>query len=588
MPYTTIIRGGLVVDGTGSPARRADVGITDGRIAAIGDLSGAQAERVFDAEGALVTPGFVDLHTHYDGQISWDPDLMPSSIHGVTTVVLGSCGVGFAPCRAEHRDALIALMEGVEDIPGSALAEGIDWRWESFAEYMDALAAKPHTLDFALQVPHDCLRVYAMGERGLHGAPATDDDIAAMRTELRAALEAGAIGFSTGRSDNHRARSGAPTPASEADARELAGLGAAFRGLKHGVVQAVSDFDMAQGPDRFDAEYDLIEAMADAAGPEHPFSISLSQRDQEPEQWRRIIARAERATARGRDTRLQVAPRGIGVMLGLEATFHPFMGFPSYKAISHLPLAERVAAMRDPAFRTRLLSEKSDKVAGDGSSLPPLADFLLSMIDRVAFRFFRLGERPNYEPGMGDSIGAQAQRQGIPVLAAILDALLENDGRELLYFPVYNYAGFNLEVVREMLTHPLALPGLSDGGAHVGTICDASFSTFLLTHWARDRATGRLPVERIVQFLSHDTAAFLGLHDRGRLEVGLRADLNVIDHTALSLSRPRLVRDLPAGGQRLLQDAAGYRATFVAGEAITEHGRLTGARPGHLVRGGRG
>jgi N-acyl-D-aspartate/D-glutamate deacylase len=587
MPYTTIIRGGLVVDGTGTPARRADVGITDGRITDIGDLSGAQAARTIDAEGALVTPGFVDLHTHYDGQISWDPDLMPSSIHGVTTVVMGSCGVGFAPCRAEHRDALVALMEGVEDIPGSALAEGIDWQWESFAQYMDALDAKPHTLDFALQVPHDCLRVYAMGERGLHGAPATDDDIAAMRAELRAALEAGAMGFSTGRSDNHRNRSGAPTPASEADARELTGLGAAFRGLNHGVVQAVSDFDLAQGPDRFDAEYDLIEAMADAAGPEHPFSISLSQRDQEPNQWRRIIARAEKATARGRATRLQVAPRGIGVMLGLEATFHPFMGFPSYKAIAHLPLAERVAAMRDPAFRARLITEKSDKVAGDGSSLPPLADFLLSMIDRVAFRFFRLGERPNYEPGMADSVGAQAQRQGIPVLAAILDALLENDGHELLYFPVYNYAGFDLEAVREMLTHPLALPGLSDGGAHVGTICDASFSTFLLTHWARDRAKGRLPVERVVRFLSHDTAAFLGLRDRGVLAPGLRADVNIIDHTALSLSRPRLVRDLPAGGQRLLQDAAGYRATLVAGEVITENGRLTGARPGRLVRAGR-
>jgi N-acyl-D-aspartate/D-glutamate deacylase len=263
------------------------------------------------------------------------------------------------------------------------------------------------------------------------------------------------------------------------------------------------------------------------------------------------------------------------------------MGFPSYKAIAHLPLAERVAAMRDPAFRARLITEKSDKVAGDGSSLPPLADFLLSMIDRVAFRFFRLGERPNYEPGMADSVGAQAQRQGIPVLAAILDALLENDGHELLYFPVYNYAGFDLEAVREMLTHPLALPGLSDGGAHVGTICDASFSTFLLTHWARDRAKGRLPVERVVRFLSHDTAAFLGLRDRGVLAPGLRADVNIIDHTALSLSRPRLVRDLPAGGQRLLQDAAGYRATLVAGEVITENGRLTGARPGRLVRAGR-
>lgn len=582
MPYDLLLKNGLLVDGTGAAARRADVGVRNGLIVDVGDLAGHAARRTLDAEGHLVTPGFVDLHTHYDGQISWDPDLMPSSIHGVSTVVMGSCGVGFAPCRASDRDALVALMEGVEDIPGSALAEGIKWRWETFEEYMDALEAMPHTLDFALQVPHDCLRVFAMGERGLHGGVATDADIEQMRLALRSALQAGAIGFSTGRSDNHRNRSGAPTPASEADARELSGLGAAFAGLGHGVVQAVSDFDMAQGPDRFDAEYDLIEGMARAAG--RPLSISLSQRDQEPGQWRRILSRAERATADGLATRVQVAPRGIGVMLGLQATFHPFMGFPSYKAISHLPLAERVAAMRDPAFRTRLLSEKSDRVAGDGSSLPPLADFLLSMIDRIAFRIFRLGENPNYEPTAADSLGAESRRRGVPVLEAILDALLDNDGRELLYFPVYNYLDFNLDAVGEMLKHPLALPGLSDGGAHVGTICDASFSTFLLTHWARDRAAGRISVERAIQFLAADTARFLGLSDRGEVRTGLRADLNVIDHMNLRLHRPRLVNDLPAGGQRLLQDASGYRATIVAGEVITEDGRLTGARPGRLVR----
>ena len=587
MSFDLLIRNGTVVDGSGGPAVRADVAVTGDRIVQVGDLAGQAAARVIDAEGALVTPGFVDLHTHYDGQLSWDADVLPSSAHGVTTVVTGNCGVGFAPCRTGDRDALVALMEGVEDIPGSALAEGIRWNWQTFPEYMDALDAQPHAIDFALQVPHDALRVYVLGERGLHGAVASDDEIAAMRAELRQALVAGAAGFSTGRSDNHRSRSGASTPAADAHARELAGIAQALCGLSHGVLQAVSDFDMAQGPDRFDGEYDVLEAMAKAA-PGHPLSISLSQRDQEPGQWRRILARVEAAQAQGIPTRVQVAPRGIGVILGLQATFHPFMGFPSYKAIAHLPLLERVAARRDPAFRARLLSEKSDRVAGDGSSLPPLADFLLQMLDRIVFRIFPFGSgagaAPNYEPTAAESLGAVARARGIPPLAAVLDALLQDDGRALLYFPVYNYCEFNLNAVRDMMLHPQALPGLSDGGAHVGTICDASFSSFLLTHWVRDRAQGRIPVERAIQMMTHDTARHIGLTDRGLIRPGLRADLNVIDLAAMRLHAPRLVRDLPAGGHRLLQDVQGYRATIVAGRPILEADRLTGDRPGRLVR----
>jgi len=583
MSFDLLVVNGTLVDGTGAPGRRADVGIRDGKIAAIGDLAGQPAARTLDAAGALVTPGFVDLHSHYDGQVSWDADFLPSSAHGVTTVVMGNCGVGFAPCRTADREALIALMEGVEDIPGSALAEGLRWAWESFPEYLAALDAAPHTIDFAAYVPHDALRVYVMGERAIRGEAATDDDIAAMRAELRRALEAGAAGFSTGRSDNHRSRSGAATPAAEASARELAGIAEAFIGLEHGVLQAVSDFDMAAGKERFDPEYDVLEAMA-AAAPGHALSISCMQRDQDTDQWRRILARAEQSTARGIVTRLQVAPRGIGVILGLEATFHPFIGYPSYKAIAHLPLAERVAKLREPAYRARLLAEKSEKVAGDGSSVPPLADTLIAMIDMIAFRIFRLGENPNYEPTPDESLGARALARGVKPLEEILDAMLENDGRELLYFPVYNYCGLNLEAVREMLVHPLSLPGLADGGAHVGTICDASFPTFLLSYWCRDRATGRIPVERAVQMLASDTARHLGLRDRGELREGLRADLNVIDFERLRLFRPALVADLPAGGRRLLQGVEGYRATVVGGVVIAEHDALTGARPGRLVR----
>jgi N-acyl-D-aspartate/D-glutamate deacylase len=583
MSFDLLVVNGTLVDGTGAPGRRADVGIRDGKIAAIGDLAGQPAARTLDAAGALVTPGFVDLHSHYDGQVSWDADFLPSSAHGVTTVVMGNCGVGFAPCRTADREALIALMEGVEDIPGSALAEGLRWAWESFPEYLAALDAAPHTIDFAAYVPHDALRVYVMGERAIRGEAATDDDIAAMRAELRRALEAGAAGFSTGRSDNHRSRSGAATPAAEASARELAGIAEAFVGLEHGVLQAVSDFDMAAGKERFDPEYDVLEAMA-AAAPGHALSISCMQRDQDTDQWRRILARAEQSTARGIVTRLQVAPRGIGVILGLEATFHPFIGYPSYKAIAHLPLAERVAKLREPAYRAQLLAEKSEKVAGDGSSVPPLADTLIAMIDMIAFRIFRLGENPNYEPTPDESLGARALARGVKPLEEILDAMLENDGRELLYFPVYNYCGLNLEAVREMLVHPLSLPGLADGGAHVGTICDASFPTFLLSYWCRDRKTGRIPVERAVQMLASDTAHHLGLRDRGELREGLRADLNVIDFERLRLFRPGLVADLPAGGRRLLQGVEGYRATVVGGVVIAEHDALTGARPGRLVR----
>jgi N-acyl-D-aspartate/D-glutamate deacylase len=435
-------------------------------------------------------------------------------------------------------------------------------------------------------VPHDALRVYVMGERSAAEMRATPEDIAEMRRIVREAVEAGAAGFSTGRSDNHRSAKGEWTPSSEAAAEELAGIAEAFKGLDFGVLQAVSDFDIMHGDERFEREFALLEGMVRAAGG-RPMSISTMQRDHSKNQWKWILERAEKLVAEGFNVRCQVAPRGIGVILGLQATFHPFMGYPSYKAISHLPLEARVAAMREPGFKERILSEKSEKVAGDGSMLPPLADFFLQNLQMIAFRLFRLGEIPNYEPSAQDSFGFEAMQKKEPIMSLLFDAMLERDGKALIYFPVYNYTDMNLDNVYTMLTHPLAIPGLSDGGAHVGTICDASFSTFLLTHWARDRQKARLDLERVVHMQTKNTADYIGLTDRGVIAVGKKADLNVIDFNHLRLRAPEIVRDLPAGGQRLLQRAEGYVATLVSGQVILENGVLTKARPGRLVRAGR-
>ena len=582
MAHDLLIRGGTIVDGTGEPAYAGDVAIAGGRIVEVGRCSG-DAKRTIDADGALVTPGFVDLHTHYDGQVSWDADLAPSSLHGVTTCVMGSCGVGFAPVHAEDRQRIIELMEGVEDIPGSALSEGIRWGWESFEEYMDAIDSFGHAIDFAVQVPHDVLRVYVMRERALAEEPATEQDIAQMRALVRRALEAGAVGFSTGRTDNHRTARGKPTPASEASERELVGIAEALAGLDHGVLQAVSDFDMMRSPERFDPEFDVIEALAKAGGG-RPTSISLMQRDQDPNQWRKILDRAEQAAQRGTTIRMQVAPRPIGVLLGLQATFHPFIGYPSYKAISALPLAQRVAKLREPERKAAILSEKTERVAGDGSPIPPLADILLAQIDRISQRIYRLGQQPDYEPDPKTCLWAEAQATGRSVLEVLYDAMLEDEGRALLYFPIFNFAELNLDNVRTMLTHPLSLPGLSDGGAHVGTICDASFPTFMLTHWGRDRAEGKIPLERLVKMQTHDTARYIGFTDRGSIAPGQKADVNVIDFDRLKLHAPNIQADLPAGGRRLMQRADGYIATLVGGTVIAQDGALTGEHPGRLVR----
>jgi N-acyl-D-aspartate/D-glutamate deacylase len=576
-----LIKNGTVVDGTGQKPFIADVGIQGGRITQIGKINEA-AKEIIDATGLWITPGFVDLHTHYDGQVTWDACFTPSIYHGVTTVVMGNCGVGFAPKRPGAEDDLVKLMEGVEDIPGAALHEGIVWNWESFPQYMNALEATPHSLDFLVQVPHDPLRMYVMKERALAHEEATPKDIEQMRALLREALEAGAVGFSTGRSDNHRTSEGKETPAAEASHAELTGLAQAFQGLSHGVVQMVSDYNLLKGPAEFEAEFDLVEAIAKASG--KSLSLTWLQRDPGSEQFLRIQERVEKAVAKGLPLFMQTGARGIGVLNGLDASFHPFMGFPSYKEVAHLPLAERAAALRDPARKARILSEKSERLAGDGSSIPPLVDILLAKIDMISGRMFPLEANLNYEPSVMESFLVRAKQKGVTPLDLIYDHLSAGRGEGLIYFPIFNYNEGNLDTVRKMLDHPRALSGLSDAGAHVGTVCDASFTTFMLTHWVQGRDKDSMPLETVIEMLTRRNANYLGLKDRGVLSVGMRADINAIDPQKLSVGLPQLVRDLPAGGKRFLQKAEGYVATWVAGEQVQRHGKITSARPGHLVR----
>lgn len=576
------ITGGTIIDGTGSAGFTGDVGIRDGKIVALGECSEA-ATQTISADGALVTPGFVDIHTHYDGQVTWDETFRPSLDHGVTTVVMGNCGVGFAPLRPGEEDRLVKLMEGVEDIPGTALHEGIRWGWTSFPEYMNALDAMPHTIDFAVQVPHDPVRMYVMGARAEASEAATEDDVATMRNVVREALEAGAVGFSTGRTDNHRTAEGKWTPASEAALQELTGIADALRGLGHGTIQVVSDFDLLRDPANFDREFDLVEAMAKASG--KPLSMTWLERQPGEGQWKQIQARVEQANANGLPLRMQCAARGIGVINSLDASFHPFIGFPSYKAIAKLPLAERAAQLRNPAVKARLLSEKSERLAGDGTSVPPIVDILLAQIDLLAGRMFPLTDELDYEPPLTASFAARAQMKGVRPIEAIYDYLSEGDGSNLIYFPIFNYATNSLETVWQMLNHPLSLSALSDAGAHVGTVCDASFPTSLLAFWTRDRQRGpRLTLPQAVERLTARNANYLGFADRGVLQVGLKADVNVIDYDGLRLLKPELKRDLPAGGRRFVQRANGYVATIVAGEVVLQDGEITEARPGRLVR----
>jgi N-acyl-D-aspartate/D-glutamate deacylase len=568
--FDLVIRGGTVADGTGGALRTADVAVRDGRVAEVGTVSG-RGHREIDAAGLLVAPGWVDVHTHYDGQATWDNRLAPSSPQGVTTVVFGNCGVGFAPVRPSEHDRLIALMEGVEDIPGTALHEGLPWTWQSFPQYLDALDALPHDIDVAAQVPHGALRVHVMGDRGAAGEDATAADIAEMAELVEQAVRAGALGFTTSRSTNHKSSTGEPTPSLTASESELVGIAAGLKAAGSGVMQLLSDFADV------DAEFELIHRMAAASG--RPLSFTLAEqlafaRPDDKVPYLAILDRIGRSRAAGVQLTAQVAPRAIGLMMGLEATLHPFVANPIFAEIAELDLAAQVVALRDPAFRQRLLTAAnagSDKLGG-------------SMVTRYD-RLVELGDPPNYEPPASASIANRAAAAGISPEEMALDVMLTGQGRGLLYLPAANYLNWNFDVVREMLVHPCAVPGLSDGGAHVGTICDGGFPTFLLYWWGRDRPSGRLPVEWLVARQTAATARLVGLEDRGVLAPGYRADINVLDFEKLALRAPRMHADLPAGGRRFLQPATGYRHTFVAGLETYVDGEPTDALPGRLVRG---
>ena len=591
MQHDLVIRGGEVADGSGGPLKQADIAIDGGRISLVGDVPGRGREEI-DARGRLVTPGFVDIHTHYDGQACWDSRLQPSSWHGVTTAVMGNCGVGFAPVKPGDRQRLVELMEGVEDIPGTALHEGLSWRWESFGDYLDALDERPRDIDIAAQLPHGALRVYVMGERGAKLEAATPEDCAAMRRLAAEAMRAGAIGFSTSRTLNHRSVNGEPTPSLRATEDELMAIALGLADAGSGVLQFISDFNqplrggkpaadtragaadaLHDHPGR--AEFEMLERLVAASG--RPMSFSLGQAHRAPEGWRALLAMVDAAQARGHRIVAQVAPRPIGVLLGLQGSLNPFSGCASYRAIADRPLAERVALLRQPELRAALLAERAAGLQGAANPLmPKWMDF-----DRI----YAFGDPPDYEPPPEAAVAAIAAARGVAPAEAALDLMLEREGRGFLFAPFANYAHGQLDPCHDMLAHPHTVPGLGDGGAHVSVISDGSFPTTLLTHWGRDRAHGRFDIGWLVKRQTADTAAAVGLFDRGRLAPGYRADLNVIDFARLGLRAPEMAADLPAGGRRLLQRAEGYAATIVAGQVTYRDGAPTGALPGRLVRG---
>jgi N-acyl-D-aspartate/D-glutamate deacylase len=567
-----VIRNGTIVDGSGGDPYEADLLAVDGRITAIGgsipSSSTPKGTEEIDARGKLVTPGFVDVHTHYDAQVTWSDRLSPSSWNGATTVLFGNCGVGFAPCHEDQHELLINLMEGVEDIPEVVMREGLPWNWHSFPDFLDAVAARRYDADVAAQVPHAALRVYVMGQRGADREPATEQDRRRMAELTAEGLRAGALGFSTSRTLNHRSADGKHIPTLRAEEAELTEIARAMRDTGMGWLQIVSDFKDQAG------EIGLFRRLAKESC--RPVTITMTQSDGRPNGWRDLMAEIDEANAEGLRITAQVRPRPTSVLLGLELSDNPFAGRPSYKRIARLPFAERLTLLRQPELRAQILSEEFE---GDRRG---------QLIDRWD-RMYPLGDPPDYEPRSEDSVASRAARLGRVPAELAYDLLIEGDGKGILYLPVTNFAAGNLDVVREMIDAPNSLIGLGDGGAHVGVMCDATSTSYLLTHWTRDRKRGALfPVSWAIKRLAADNAAAIGLGDRGVLRAGMKADINILDYDKLCLRRPEVVYDLPAGGKRLMQRTDGFDATIVSGAVVYRHGEATGALPGRLMRGARG
>jgi N-acyl-D-aspartate/D-glutamate deacylase len=564
-----IIRNGRVVDGTGAEPFDADVAVSGGRIVAVGKVPARGREEI-DAKGLIITPGFVDIHTHYDGQVTWENRLVPSSSHGVTTVVMGNCGVGFAPCRPDQRELLIQLMEGVEDIPHPVLVDGLPWTWESYPEYLDFLATRHYDMDICGYVPHAPVRVYVMGQRGADREPATEADLRQMARIVRDAVKAGAMGFSTSRTFFHRSSDGRPTPSFEAAEDEMTALALALKESGKGVMQLITDFEE---PDR---TFSLLRRLVQRSG--RPLSVSLLEGTYGPMTlgWRDVLDWAAEASASGLPIKAQVLSRAIGVMLGHELTLNTFYTCESYVKLTRLPFEERIRELKRPETRARILAESAD----------PNPTIVLGRLAREFDHMFLLGDPPDYEQPFEQSIAARARRLGVTPEELAYDLMLERDGRNNLYVTLCNYEYGSLDSSLEMMRHAGAVLGLGDGGAHCGTICDGSYPTFMLTHWVRDRTRGeRLPLPVVVKWLSHDTARAVGLQDRGIIAPGYKADLNLFNLNRLHLHAPEVAHDLPSGGRRLVQRADGYAATIVSGTVVYRDGMPTGALPGRLVRG---
>jgi N-acyl-D-aspartate/D-glutamate deacylase len=558
-----IIRGGTIVDGTGTTPYEADLAITAGKITEIGQIAASAPEEI-DARGKLVTPGFIDLHTHYDAQVTWSSQVTPSSWNGVTTVLIGNCGVGFAPCLPERRQMLVELMEGVEDIPEVVLTEGLPWNWQSFPDFLNALDARPYDLDVCTQVPHSALRVHVMGERGANREPATEADRTEMARLAAEGMKAGALGFSTSRTLAHKTLDGRHIPTLRAEEAELDAIA---KSLGTGWMQVISDFE------DLDQEFAMLRRLALGSG--RPMTISLLQREQRPDAWKTILGHIHASNDAGAKIMGQVMARPVGIMLGFEISQNPFVTRPSWQAIAHLPFAEKLPHLHNPEFRARLVAEHP---------ADPAVQHRVNTWEKI----FPLGDSPDYEPAPETSIAAQAAREGRDPNEVAYDLLMQRDGRNILYRPIINYAAGDLEAVKTMMTDRHTIMGLGDGGAHVSIICDASAPTTMISHWTRDRTRGaRLPIEWVIKRLSADNAAALGLSDRGTLAVGKKADLNVIDHAKIRAHPPEVRYDLPAGGRRLVQTTEGYDATIVSGQIVQRNGQSTGNLPGRLVRGTR-